>query len=73
MTQLWQFGSKSEEEINAEIKKMFSTTQKRHVSLFGSNSQDCIHLLKIIAGITSDSVTSETWSSVCEHVHASSG
>jgi hypothetical protein len=45
MNQLWQFGSKS--------KKMFPTTQKRHVSPFGSNSQGCIHLLKIIAGITS--------------------
>jgi hypothetical protein len=32
---------------------MFPTTQKRHVSPFGSNSQGCIHLLKIIAGITS--------------------
>jgi hypothetical protein len=38
MNQLWQFGSKSE---------------KRHVSPFGSNSQGCIHLLKITAGITS--------------------
>jgi hypothetical protein len=27
---------------------------KRHVSPFGSNSQGCIHLLKIIAGISSD-------------------
>jgi hypothetical protein len=29
------------------------STQKRHVSPFGSNSQGCIYLLKIIAGITS--------------------
>jgi hypothetical protein len=42
-----------EEEINAEIEKMFPTTQKRHVSPFGSNSQGCIHLLKIIAEISS--------------------
>jgi hypothetical protein len=58
MNQLWQFGSKSEEEINAEIEKMFPTTQKRHVSPFGSNSQGCIHLLKIIAGFTSGICTS---------------
>jgi hypothetical protein len=32
---------------------MFPTTQKRHVTPFGSNSQGCIHLLKIIAEITS--------------------
>jgi hypothetical protein len=32
---------------------MFPTTQKRHVIPFGSNSQGCIHLLKIFAGITS--------------------
>jgi hypothetical protein len=32
---------------------MLPTTQKRHVSPFGSNSQGCIHLLKIIAGTTS--------------------
>jgi hypothetical protein len=43
----------NQEEINAEIEKMFPTTQKRHVSPFGSNSQGCIHLLKIIAEITS--------------------
>jgi hypothetical protein len=51
MNQLWQFGSKSEEEINAEIEENVST-QKRHVSPSGSNSQGCIHLLKIITGIT---------------------
>jgi hypothetical protein len=45
MNHLWQFGSKSEEEINAEHKK--------DVSPFGSNCQGCIHLLKIIVGITS--------------------
>jgi hypothetical protein len=43
----------NQEEINAEIEKMFPTTQKRHVSPFGSNSQGCIHLLKIIAEISS--------------------
>jgi hypothetical protein len=53
MNQLWQFGSKSEEEINAEIEENVSNNTKKHVSPFGSNSQDCIHLLKIIAGITS--------------------
>jgi hypothetical protein len=53
MNQLWQFGSKSEEEINAEIEENVSNNTKRHVSPFGSNSQGCIHLLKIIAGITS--------------------
>jgi hypothetical protein len=53
MNQLWQFGSKSEEKLTQKSKKMFPTTQKRHVSPFGSNSQGCIHLLKIIAGITS--------------------
>jgi hypothetical protein len=53
MNQLWQFGNKSEEEINAEIEETFPTTQKRHVSPCGSDSQGCNHLLKIIAGITS--------------------
>jgi hypothetical protein len=54
MNQLWQFGSKSEEEINAEIEENVSNnTKKKHVSPFGSNSQGCIHLFKIIAGITS--------------------
>jgi hypothetical protein len=53
MNQLWQFGSKSEEEINAEIEENVSTNKKRHVSPFGSNSQGCIHLLKIIIGINS--------------------
>ncbi|CAH1366344.1 unnamed protein product [Tenebrio molitor] len=34
---------------------MFTTTKKkRHMSPFGSNSQGCIHLLKVIPGITSD-------------------
>jgi hypothetical protein len=37
---------------------MFPTTQKRHVSPFGSNSQGCIHLIKIIAGITNGNVRS---------------
>jgi hypothetical protein len=45
MNQLWQFGSKSEEEINAEIEENVSNNTKRHVSSFGSNSQGCIHLL----------------------------
>jgi hypothetical protein len=53
MNQLWQFGSKSEEEINAEIEENVSNNTKRHVNPFGSNSRSCIHLLKIIAGITS--------------------
>jgi hypothetical protein len=53
MNQLWQFGGKSEEEINAEIEENVSNNTKRHVSPFGSNSQGYIHLLKIIAGITS--------------------
>jgi hypothetical protein len=53
MNQLWQFGSKSEGEINAEIEENISNNTKRHVSPFGSNSQGYIHLLKIIAGITS--------------------
>jgi hypothetical protein len=39
--------------LTQKSKKMFPTTQKRHVSPFGSNSRGCIHLLKIIAGITS--------------------
>jgi hypothetical protein len=50
MNQLWQFGSKSEEEINAEIEENVSNNTKE---TRGSNSQGCIHLLKIIAGITS--------------------
>jgi hypothetical protein len=50
MNQLWQFGSKWEEEINAEIEENVSNNTKK---TFGSNSQGCIHLLKIIAGITS--------------------
>jgi hypothetical protein len=54
MNQLWQFGSKSEEENNAEIEENVSNnTKKTRESIFGSNSQGCIHLLKIIAGITS--------------------
>jgi hypothetical protein len=52
MNQLCQFGSKSEEEINAEIEENVSNNT-RHVSPFESNSQGCVHLLKIIAGITS--------------------
>jgi hypothetical protein len=64
MNQLWQFGSKSEEEINAEIEKNVSNNTKntrksiwkqfsRHLlKIFGSN-QGCIHLLKIFAAITS--------------------
>jgi hypothetical protein len=51
MNQLWQFDNKSEEEINAEIEENVSNNTKK--SPFGSNSQGCIHLLKIIAGITS--------------------
>jgi hypothetical protein len=53
MNQLWQFGSKSEEEINAEIEENVSNNTKKNMSPFGRNSQGCIHLLKIIAGITS--------------------
>jgi hypothetical protein len=54
VNQLWQFGSKSEEEINAEIEENVSNNTKKTRSPFGSNSQGCIHLLKIIAGISSD-------------------
>jgi hypothetical protein len=54
MNQLWQFDSKSEEEINAKIEENLSNNTKKRREPFGSNSQGCIHLLKIIAGITSD-------------------
>jgi predicted hydrolase (HD superfamily) len=58
MNQLWQFGSKSEEEINAEIEEIVSNnTKKNHVSPFGSNSQGCIHLLKIIASAITDTIS----------------
>jgi hypothetical protein len=50
MNQLWQFGNKSEEEINAEIEENVSNNTQ---ASFGSNSQGCIHLLNIIPGITS--------------------
>jgi hypothetical protein len=53
MNQLWQFGSKSEEEINAEIEENVSNNTKNTRKPFGSNSQGCIHLLKIFAAITS--------------------
>jgi hypothetical protein len=53
MNQLWQFGSKSEEEIKAEIEENVSNNTKKTRESIGSNSQGCIHLLKIIAGITS--------------------
>jgi hypothetical protein len=53
MNQLWQFGSKLEEEINSDIEENVSSNTKKHVRTFGSHSQGCIHLLKIIAGITS--------------------
>jgi hypothetical protein len=54
MNQIWQFGSKPEEEINAEIEEnVYNNKKKRHMSPFGSNSQGCIHLLKVIPGITS--------------------
>jgi hypothetical protein len=50
MNQLWQFGSKSEEEINAEIEENVSNnTKKTRESIW----KQFIHLLKIIAGITS--------------------
>jgi hypothetical protein len=52
MNQLWQFGSKLEEEINSDIEENVSSNTKKHVRTFGSHSQGCIHLLKIIAGIT---------------------
>jgi hypothetical protein len=32
--------------LTQKSKKMILTTQKRHVSPFGSNSQGCIHLLE---------------------------
>jgi hypothetical protein len=44
MNQLWQFGSKLEEEINAEIEENVSNNTKK--------TRGCIHLLKIIAGIS---------------------
>jgi hypothetical protein len=44
MNQLWQFGSKSEEEIEENVSNNTKKTRK---------SICCIHLLKIIAGITS--------------------
>jgi hypothetical protein len=50
MNQLWQFGCKLEEEINADIEEHVSSNTKK---TFGSHSQGCIHLLKIIAGVTS--------------------
>jgi predicted hydrolase (HD superfamily) len=44
MNQLWQFGSKSEEEIEENVS---NNTKKTRESIC------CIHLLKIIAGFTS--------------------
>jgi hypothetical protein len=44
MNQLWQFGCKLEEEINADIEEHVSSNTKK---TFGSHSQGCIHLLKI--------------------------
>jgi hypothetical protein len=47
------FGNLAANRKKKLTQKIFPTTQKRHVSPFGSNSQGCINLLKIIAGITS--------------------
>jgi hypothetical protein len=63
--------------LTQKSKKMFPTTQKRHVSPFGSNSQGCINLLKIIAEITSgitDTISTSRsnflnpWSQMCKIV-----
>jgi hypothetical protein len=53
MNQLWQFGSKSEEEINAEIEENVSNkTKKTRESIWKQFSR--LHsFVKIIAGITS--------------------
>jgi hypothetical protein len=53
MNQLWQLAANKKKKLTQKSKKMFPTTQKSHVSPFGSNSQGCIYLLKIIAAITS--------------------
>jgi hypothetical protein len=57
MNQLFGFGSKSEEEINAEIEENVpNNTKNTHESVwkqFHEFVQSCIHLLKIFAGITS--------------------
>jgi hypothetical protein len=57
MNQLFGFGSKSEEEMNAEIEENVpNNTKNTHESVwkqFHEFVQGCIHLLKIFAGITS--------------------
>jgi hypothetical protein len=56
MNQLWQFGSKSEEEINAEIEENVSNNTKKTRESIWKQFSRLIHLLKIIAGIT-DGIT----------------
>jgi hypothetical protein len=55
MNQLFGCDSKSEEEINTEIKKCSKTKNTRESvwKQFHKFIQGCIHLLKIFAGITS--------------------
>jgi hypothetical protein len=57
MNQLFGFGSKSEEEIHAEIEENVpnntNNTRESGWKQFHKFIQGCIHLLKIIAGITS--------------------
>jgi hypothetical protein len=52
MNQLWQFGSKSEEEINTEIEENVSNNTKKTRESIWKQFSRLIHLLKIIAGIT---------------------
>jgi hypothetical protein len=57
MNQLFGFGSKSEEEINAEFEENVpdntKNTRESVWKQFHKFIQVCIHLLKIFAGITS--------------------
>jgi hypothetical protein len=56
MNQLFGFGSKSEEEMHAEIEENVpnntNNTRESGWKQFHKFIQGCIHLLKIIAGIT---------------------
>jgi hypothetical protein len=52
-TNFGNLAANKKKKLTQKSKKMFPTTQKSHVSPFGSNSQGCIYLLKIIAAITS--------------------